>query len=233
MRRFPAHGDVLPHRQAVEQLGALEGAAKAAPRPAGRRLPRDVDIVQRDPPGAGPDEGAAGVEGGGLARPVRADQAGDDAARGLEADRVDRLDAAEPDGKVAHRQARLGRGAAAGRGRGGDRPRARAARGRLRRDGRLPGRGRGRAAAQPVEEAPDGLRQSCPRLAPRAAVAAPTPNSRLSTAGGGRSGDVGRDHRVADRADDRVPRVADGDDHHQGHQGQRVERREVRCRCRS
>ena len=36
-RGFAAHRDVLPHRQAVEQLGALEGAARVPGGPARRR----------------------------------------------------------------------------------------------------------------------------------------------------------------------------------------------------
>src|SRR5260370_14048951 len=84
--RLPAHGDVLPHREAAEQLCPLEGPAEATASSARRPLPRDVVVMQYDPPGTCPDEATAGVERRGLARAVRPGQAGDLAHRGLEAD---------------------------------------------------------------------------------------------------------------------------------------------------
>src|SRR6266496_500145 len=107
--RLAAHGDVLPYREAAEQLGPLKGPAEALPSPSRRPLPRDVDVMQHDLPGTRSDEAAAGVERRGLARAVRPDQAGDLAHRGLEADPVDRMDAAEANGQVPHDQPLPGR----------------------------------------------------------------------------------------------------------------------------
>ena len=77
-------------RERVQQLRTLEGPPEAAAgTPAGPGA-RHVVAVQQDPPAGRAHEARAGVERGGLAGAVGADQAGDAAARRLEAQPVDR-----------------------------------------------------------------------------------------------------------------------------------------------
>src|SRR5258708_29753994 len=84
--RLPAHGDVLSHREAAEQLGPLEGPAEPTAGPGRRPLACDVNVVQHDLPRTRPDEAPARVEQRGLAPPLRPDQAGELARRSPEAD---------------------------------------------------------------------------------------------------------------------------------------------------
>ncbi len=99
----PEH-DVLGDRERLAERHPLERAAETEPAAHRRGGAGDVAAVQSDPPVEPPVQPAARVEGGGLAGPVRADQAGDPARRRLERQPVDGDEAAEADLQVRHAQ---------------------------------------------------------------------------------------------------------------------------------
>ena len=103
-RRGRADHDVLDHGQAAEQPDALQGAGDAeAGQPVclepGQRAP-----VEGDRAGLRPDKAARGVEQGGLARAVRADDSGDFARGGGQRYVVKCGEAAKPDGDTPNGQ---------------------------------------------------------------------------------------------------------------------------------
>ena len=95
-----AERDVLEHRHAGDHLHVLEGARHAALRDLARGQAVDALAAQRHLAARGRQHAGDEVEGGRLAGAVRADQAEDLAGAHLEADVVDRHQAAE---LLAHR----------------------------------------------------------------------------------------------------------------------------------
>src|SRR5262249_22021654 len=77
--------DVLEHRQPEEQVGDLERAGNAEPRQLVRGPTGDVPPIELDRSRIGAQRAGDQVEGGALARAVRADDRGDRPRRRLEA----------------------------------------------------------------------------------------------------------------------------------------------------
>ena len=90
--------EVLPHRQLTVEREGLRHVADAAARVEVARIHRLAE--QRGPPLAGRQQAGQHLHGGGLAAPVRAQEAEDLPARDAEAHVVDGHEVAEPHGEV-------------------------------------------------------------------------------------------------------------------------------------
>src|SRR4029453_1488667 len=99
-----AHHDVVQDGHGPEQRQVLEGAPDAHPGNVVGLRREQVAILEGDAAGRGLVEPAQAIEEGGLARPVRADQAHDLARLDVERDVVQRDDAAEADPELAYLQ---------------------------------------------------------------------------------------------------------------------------------
>jgi hypothetical protein len=105
-----AHDDVLQRRHLPPEADVLESPGNAE---SGDPVPLDLSerrTVERDTSRGGPIHPGDGVEAGGLARPVRADQSQDLAASDVERHRVQRGEATELDRQILRRQQRLALG---------------------------------------------------------------------------------------------------------------------------
>ena len=92
--------DVLPNRERIEQLHALEGATKPESCSTLRADGRDVPAIEQHPARRGWVHSTAGIERRGLPGTVRADQTGDRAAGSSEGRVVHRLQPAERNGEA-------------------------------------------------------------------------------------------------------------------------------------
>jgi hypothetical protein len=206
LARLAAEHGVLQDRQRVAQLDALERAPETLPAPRRGGEGGDVVAVQQHPTLEAPVQAAAGVEGGGLAGTVGADQPGDPAHGSVKAQIVDSDKAAEAHRETLHLDARRSR-------RGGD--------DWGRRRGR---RRRGPTTPEPVEGGPH------PRGQRRMTPLHGDSQGRHPEEGGEPVGRVlpaeipGQDG--GDGGHEGVPRLGQRGDGQHGQQGQRAERDE-------
>jgi hypothetical protein len=92
--------DVLAGGGRLDHAHLLEAAADALARPPPRCVASDVRLLEEDLGAVGLDEAADDVQEGGLARPVRADEAADLTGSDRERDVVQDLQAADPEADV-------------------------------------------------------------------------------------------------------------------------------------
>jgi hypothetical protein len=93
----PGDGQVLGHGEVLEQLLGLEGAGQPEAGPAVGREVVDRRPVEQDAAAGGGHEARDGLQGGGLARPVRPDEAGDGAGGQVEVKAGHHVGGAEAD----------------------------------------------------------------------------------------------------------------------------------------
>src|SRR5262249_40681493 len=102
--RVAADEEVLQDARMLEELDVLKGAGDAAAGDLVRRRAGDVLVLEDDAPRRALVDAAHQVEDRALAGAVGADDGEDLALLHLEADAVDRLDAAEMDGEILRRE---------------------------------------------------------------------------------------------------------------------------------
>src|SRR5215472_16751504 len=107
LQESPGH-DVVEHAHALEQGDVLERARDAEGGHVGRRQMRAVAALERDRALVGVIEAADGVEQGGLAGAIRADDRHDLAALDAQADPIDGDESAEPHAHAVDLEQRSG-----------------------------------------------------------------------------------------------------------------------------